>query len=156
MGRVMSRRLAVCAALAACACPVLVAAPREEKRESFTGKVVPLASLVEKMGSKLDADAAPHWLALVTDDGKVYPLIKNSGSRMFFKDKALLNRPMRLTGRLLPGSQLLQAVEVHSLRMGKLHEIYYWCNVCSIRRGEKSDCECCGGPMELKEEPVGK
>ena len=156
MRRVMSRRLAVCAALAFCAGPVLVAAPREEKRESFTGKVVPLASLVEKLGSKLDADAAPHWLALVTDDGKVYPLIKDGGSRMFFKDRALLNRPMRLTGQLLPGSQLLQVIEVHSLRMGKLHEVYYWCNVCSIRRSEKNACECCGGPMELKEEPVGK
>ena len=156
MRRVMSRRLAVCTALAVCVCPILLGAPRQEKRETFTGKVVPLAGLVEKLGSKLDADAVPHWLALVTDDGKVYPLIKDGGSRMFFKDKALLNRPMRLTGRLLPGSQLLQVIEVHSLRMGKLHEVYYWCNVCSIRRSEKNACECCGGPMELKEEPVGK
>lgn len=156
MHRVLSRRLAVCAALAVSVCPVLLAAPRQEKREVLTGKVVPLAGLVEKLGSKLDADAVPHWLALVTDDGKVYPLIKDAGSRMFFKDKALLNRPMRLTGRLLPGSQLLQVIEVHSLHKGKLYEIYYWCNVCSIRRGEKNACECCGGPMELKEEPVGK
>jgi hypothetical protein len=156
MRRVMFRRLAVCVALAVCACPILLGAPRQDKRETFTGKVVPLAGLVEKLGSKLDADAVPHWLALVTDDGKVYPLIKDGGSRMFFKDKALLNRPMRLTGRLLPGSQLLQVIEVHSLRMGKRHEIYYWCNVCSIRRTEKNACECCGGPMELKEEPAGK
>jgi len=156
MHRVMCRRLAVCLALAFCASPVLLAAARQEKRETFTGKVVPLAGLVEKIGSKLDADAAPHWLALVTDDGKVYPLIKDTGSRMFFNDKALLNRPMRLTGRLLPGSQLLQVIQVHSLRMGKLHDVYYWCNICSIRRNEKNACECCGGPMELKEEPVEK
>jgi hypothetical protein len=156
MRRVTSRRLAVCTALAVALCPVLLAAPQQEKYQTFTGKVVPLAGLVEKIGSKLDADAAPHWLALVTDDGKVYPLIKDGGSRMFFKDRALLNRPMRLTGRLLPGSQLLQVIEVHSLRNGKLHEIYYWCKVCSIRRSEKNACECCGGPMELKEEPLGK
>jgi hypothetical protein len=61
---------------------------------------------------------------------------------------------MRLTGRLLPGSQVLQVKAVHSLRGGKLHEVYYWCDVCSIRRGEKDVCECCGGPMELREEPV--
>src|SRR5262245_42199110 len=111
MRRVTSRRLAVCAALAFCAGPLLIAAPREEKRETFTGKVVPLADLVEKAGGKLDADAAPHWLALVTDDGKVYPLVKDAGSRLFFKDRALLNRPMRLTGHLLPGSQLLRVTE---------------------------------------------
>jgi hypothetical protein len=118
---------------------------------------VPLADLVAKAGSRLDADAAPHWLALVTDDGKVYPLVKDGGARLFFKDKALLNRPMRLTGRLLPGSQLLQVKAVHSLHKGQPYEVYYWCDVCSIRRGEKEiACECCGGPMELREEPVKK
>ena len=75
---------------------------------------------------------------------------------MFFKDGKLLNRPMRLTGRLLPGSQLLQVVEVHSYLDGQLHEVYYWCDVCSIKRFEKKKCDCCGGPMELREEPVKK
>jgi hypothetical protein len=148
------RRLAVCAALAFCLAPLLAAAPMPSQQ--YTGKVVPLADLVGKVGSKLDADAAPHWLALVTADGKIYPLIKDGGSRMFFKDKALLHRPMRLTGRLLPGSQLLQVLEVNSLRGGVPHEVYYWCDICSIRRSEKGQCECCGGPMELREEPLKK
>jgi hypothetical protein len=152
-----ARRLALGAALVFCVSPFLAGAEKAKPRiERFTGKVVPLADLVAKVGARLDADAAPHWLALVTDDGKVYPLVKDSGSRMFFKDKALLNRPMRLTGRLLPGSQILQVLEVHSLRNGRLNEVYYWCNVCSIRRNEKNACECCGGPMELKEVPVGR
>ena len=63
---------------------------------------------------------------------------------------------MRLTGRLLPGSQLLQVVEVHSVRNGQLHEVYYWCDVCAIKRFEKKTCECCLGPMELREVPVAK
>jgi hypothetical protein len=134
--------------------PLFGAGPAANKDEEYTGKVVPLADLVAKAGSRLDADAAPFWLALVSDDGKVYPLVKDGGARLFFKDKALLNRPMRLTGRLLPGSQVLQVRAVHSLHKGKLHEVYYWCDVCSIRRGEKDVCECCGGPMELREEPV--
>jgi hypothetical protein len=124
------------------------------KTEYFKGKVVPLADLVAGAGSRLDPDAAPYWLALVAEDGKVYPLVKDGGSRLFFKDPALLKRPMRLTGRLLPGSQLLQVTAVHSYVKGELHEVYYWCDVCSIRRGEKNVCECCGGPMELHLEPV--
>jgi hypothetical protein len=93
----------------------------------------------------------------VTDDGKVYPLVKDGGSRLFFKDPALLNRPMRLTARLLPGSQMLQVLSARSLIKGEPYEIYYWCDICSIKRGEKmAACECCGGPMELKEEPVKK
>src|SRR5688572_16696074 len=92
------RRLALGAALGLALAPVLFApaAPPAVKAEAYAGKVVPLAGLLEKFGSKLEPDARPHWLALVTDDGKVYPLIKDGGARMFFTDKELLDRPMRL------------------------------------------------------------
>jgi hypothetical protein len=78
---------------------------------------------------------------------------------MFFTDKRLLNRPMQLQGRVVPGTPLLQLTQVQSLKDGKLHDVYYWCDVCAIRRSslEKTGiCECCGGPMELKEVPAGK
>lgn len=127
------------------------------KNDSFKGKVTTLASVLEKSGARLDADAAPYSLVLVTDDGKIYPLIKDDGSRLFFKDSRLLNRPMRLTGRLLPKSEILQVVAVHSYtKKEELCEVFYWCDICSIRRGEKMTCECCGGPMELREVPVKK
>lgn len=131
--------------------------PAAPKVEHYTGKVVPLADLVAKTGTKLDADAAPYWLALVTREGKVYPLIKDGASRLFFRDTALLNRPMRLTGQLLPGSHIMRVRSVRSVRKGKLHEIYYWCDICSIRRAEKlSMCPCCGAAMELQEVPAKK
>jgi hypothetical protein len=138
--------------------PFVVAAgeAKSPKTEDFSGKVVALAPLLEKFGARLDADAAPSWLALKADDGKVYPLIKDDGSRLFFLDKRLLDRPMRLTGRLHPQSQMLQVLAVHSIVKGQLCDVYYWCDVCSIRRGEKKICDCCGGPMELREEPVKK
>ena len=150
-------RLGLCLAITAALLPVLFAAAGEgkgDKPQHFTGKVVPLDRLLEKSSVRLDADAAPSWYALAADDGKIYPLVKDDGSRMFFKDDRLLNRPMRLTGQLVPGSQLLQVLEVHSLVEGKRHEVYYWCDVCAIKRYEKKICECCGGPMELREEPV--
>jgi hypothetical protein len=114
-----------------------------------------LGKAVEKFGVRPDADVP--WLVLLGDDGKIYPLIKDDGARMFFQDDRLLNRRMRLTGRLLPGSQLLQVVEVHSYgQKNDLQEIYYWCDVCSIKRFENKLCDCCGAPMELREEPVRK
>jgi hypothetical protein len=124
------------------------------KLETLKGKVVPLADVLGKSGVKLDADAAPFWLALVTDAGKVHPLVKDDGSRLFFNDKALLNRPMQLSGRFVAGGSLFQVTVVNSVHKGVLHEVYYWCDICAIRRGEKNACECCGGPMELKEVPV--
>ena len=67
----------------------------------------------------------------------------------------LLNRPMQLTARLLDGNYL-HVLEVHSINKGELCEVYYWCDVCSIRRMEKKTCECCGAPMVLKEVPLKK
>ncbi len=124
------------------------------KTQYYKGKVTPLADILAKEGAKLDADASASWMALVSEDGKIYPLIKDSASRMFFKDVKLLNRPMRLTGRLIPGSGIVQVVNVHSYVNGKLHDIYYWCDICTIKRFEAGICECCGGPMELREVPV--
>ena len=133
------------------------AADKEDKPIQLDGKVVPLAGVLEKFGSRLDAEAAPHWLALVTDKGKVYPLIKDDGSRLFFADPKLQNRPMRITGRLFQDTHLLQVLSVNSVKNGQLYEIYYWCDVCSIRRNELlKKCDCCGGPLELREEPVKK
>jgi hypothetical protein len=120
----------------------------------FTGKVLPLADVLKSADIKLDPEAAPHWLGLVTSDGKVYPLIRDGGAKMFFTDPKVRNEPMRITGRLFADSHLLQVLNVHSVKNGKLHDIYYWCEVCAIRRNAGGVCECCGGPMELRELPL--
>jgi hypothetical protein len=153
----LPRRLGLMAVLVLAASPFLVpAAPSAAKPGYYTGKVVPLADVLARSGIRLDRDAAAVSLALVADDGKVYPLIKDEGSRMFYLDKALLNRPMCLTGRTFADTRLLQVLQVHSLIKGELHEVYYWCDICAIKRFEKKRCECCGGPMELREAPVKK
>jgi hypothetical protein len=150
-------RLLLVVGLALSLTPLAWVAEQPPPVGEYLGKVVPLADLAAKAGTKLDADAAPHSLVLVSADGKVWGLLKDGGARMFFKDTALLNRPMRLTARPLPGSQILRVLAVHSMIKGKPHEVYYWCAVCAIKRSEKEAiCECCGGPMALKEEPVGK
>jgi hypothetical protein len=158
MTKLVVRRVLLLLACAACLTPFLAADTKKAELPiiELKGKVVPLADLVAKTGSKLDADADSTSLVLVGDDGKVYTLVKDGGARLFFKDKALLNRPMKLTGRLLPNSQILQVSSVNSIVKGELCAVYYWCDICSIKRGEKMTCECCGGPMVLHEEPIKK
>jgi hypothetical protein len=146
------RRLGITAALAVALLPLLRAAEPAPKAQFFKGKVIALATYFEKQGAKLDRDAVEQWYALAGEDGKLYPLIKDEGSRMFFKDATLLNRPMRLTGRLIGDGPFLQVFQVHSYHNGQLHDVFYWCDICTIKRFEKKDCECCGAPMELREE----
>jgi hypothetical protein len=159
MHRSVCRRLGIVAALALPLVPLLSAADLAKpgpKAEFFNGKVVPLADVLAKAGVRLDKDAAATSLALVADDGKAYPLIKDDGSRILYGDAKLLNRPMRLTGYLVGDTKLLRVLQVHSYIQGELHEVYYWCDVCTIKRFEKRACECCGAPMELRETPVKK
>jgi hypothetical protein len=158
MTTVQRRRLGLIFALLMPFAPAAFVATAQQppavKTQYFNGKVVPLATLLEKQGAKLDQDAAAHWMALVTEGGKIYPLIKDDASRMFFMDKRLLDRPMRLTARLVPESQLLQVINVHSEVKGQLHEVYYWCDICAIRGYEPGKCGCCGEMMVLREVPV--
>ncbi len=158
MSKTMSVRLGIGLAVAFALLPLLTcrAQPGKgaEKTTFYKGNVVPLDKVLAKADVKLDADAAPYWLALVGEDGKVYPLVKDAGARMFFKDARLLGRPMRLTARPVAGGALLQVVSVHSYVKGQLCEVYYWCDICTIRTYESGVCDCCGGPTELREVPV--
>lgn len=156
--RAMRRRAALVCVVLALGLPALVGGARTQEKAAvdglkpISGQVVPLAEHLAKDGHKLDADAAPTSRVLVADDGRVYPLIKDAGSRMFFQDAKLLGRPMRLVGRLLPKSDLFQVVGVQSLVNGVPHDVYYWCDICTIRGYEFVICDCCGGPMERREE----
>jgi hypothetical protein len=150
----MTRLLTAALALSLAASPSPAAEKKAAAKAShFQGKVVALAELLKKKDVKLDADAAPATLALEADDGKVYPLVKNDGSRMFFKDKALLNRPMRLTATLVAGG-LLDVSAAHSVVKGKLHEVYYWCDNCALAYSEPGECICCGAAVKLVEVAV--
>jgi hypothetical protein len=138
---------------------VLQGQASQTRLETLRGQVVPLSELLSKEKVELDKDAEPYWLALRTEDGKIYPLVKDVGSRMFYQDKTVLRRPMQVQGRIAGKTGLLQLTQVLSLKDGKPHEIYYWCDVCAIRRNvldKGGVCECCGGKMELREVPVGK
>jgi len=148
-------RCAIVAALMFATLPVWwQPAGADEKLTIITGKVMPLKDYIEKQGGKLDRDAVPHHMVLVSE-GRAWPLIKDDLGRRFFKDEQLLNRDYRITCRIVGGT-MVQVISVQSIKDGKPHDIYYWCDICAIRRNEKNDCECCGAAMELREELITK
>ncbi len=123
---------------------------------TLEGQVVKLAELLKADDVQVDADAVPFALALRTQDGKLLPIVKTLGSRALFQDGRLLNRPLQVRGRLAGGGSILVIDRFYTLANGVPHEVYYWCETCAIRRDypDKGVCECCGGPMELREVPL--
>src|SRR5262249_14324796 len=147
-----TRRMLLCLALAAGMSPLLVGSAEptsESPPRDLSGSVTPPSGWNPRAGE-------PPRLSLVTADGTNYPLVKDDASAAFFKDPALLNRPMIVTGKLAADGRTLRVLSFRSVVKGEVCEVYYWCEVCSIRRTEKNICECCGGPMELREVPVKK
>ncbi|MCS6977304.1 MAG: hypothetical protein NZM31_09910 [Gemmatales bacterium] len=155
--RVLWLILAVSSGVLAIFVPPASSQDRQPPRlETFRGKIISVNDRLKKLGVALDPDAGLH-LALETDKGEVLPLLRDSGSLMFFRDNRLLDRPIEARARLLPGTGLLQIISFHALKDGQRFEVFYWCETCAIKRLylEKTGvCECCGGVMELRESPV--
>jgi hypothetical protein len=143
-----------------CTCPwfagfVLSADPEQQSQE-FGGRVVSMAALLKEAGATPDTDVETLLLALVQKDGSIKPILKDAGSRMFFKDRQLLDRPVILRGRLVGRTPYLQVFQVFTIVQGRRHEPFYWCDICKIKRFEPNACDCCGAPLEFREEPVDR
>lgn len=124
---------------------------------TLRGRVVEYRPALERaFGIALVDEWAKDLLALATEDGRLLPILPTDGARLFYQDRRTWNRPMELTARVHDRTPGLQVVLVHSINGGRRNEIYYWCDICSIRMYQLKDCECCQGPIELREHPVGE
>jgi hypothetical protein len=145
--------LIICLALSL----AVYAVPPEPKHvtQSLRGKVLWTAEALEKhLGIESDPDWAQASVSLVTPEGRVHPLVKDDRGRGFLKDARLRNRDLELLVRRHEGSPFLQVIGVYTIKDGRKHSLEYWCDICAIIMYELQDCECCQGPIELREVPV--
>jgi hypothetical protein len=126
----------------------------EPKQSNLTGKVVSLFDALESLKVKSDKEN-DSVCVLLTKEGNIYPIIRDASGRRFYKDPQLLKKEYRITGNLLGGS-VLQVLSLVGIKDGKTYDVYYWCDICSIRRNELMICECCGGNMEMREVLIEK
>ena len=148
----MTRFVLTCATFVLAA-PVPAADPAKPAAVTFDGKVMPLADALKKLGARPDADTT--GVALVAADGTVYTLVKDEKSRLLFLDKQLHNREVRLTARVLPGTQTLKVEKVQTVaKGGKVFDVDYWCENCQLAAAEPGKCMCCGADLVLRERPV--
>lgn len=124
---------------------------------SLRGKVVFLAdALKRRFGIESDPDSVQQQAALETTEGQIYPLVKDARGRGFLADPRLRDVEMELLVRRYAGSPVVQVIRVYTLKESVKYELDYWCDVCAIPMYELKQCECCQGPIRIRERRVGE
>jgi hypothetical protein len=120
------------------------------------GRVVCLAEEMAKLhGANVLQDHLHQW-GFKTADGKYYTLVRTRNTEAFFSDEEMRQRELLIRGRVFPDTLLLDAIPLRSVKNGKIHDIYYWCDICSIRSVAPGECMCCQAPVKLVENPLSE
>jgi hypothetical protein len=85
--------------------------------------------------------------------GKLYTFLAEDAATGMFTDSRVRERELQITA-LARSRDQMEIIKVHSLKQGKLYDIYYFCEVCNITAYVPGPCTCCREEMELKETPA--
>jgi len=107
----------------------------------------------QKGGVELPAQHEHVW-GFKTADGKLYSLLRTKFSEAICLDEQVRSKELVLKGRVLPDNNTFDVAIIHSIRNGLEHDLYYYCDVCSIQFVAPEICVCCQGPVRLVEKPV--
>lgn len=131
------------------------AAEHQEATLTIEGRVVWLADALKR---RHDINTVPeanqYVLALETKTGDLYPLVEDTRGRAFRRDERLRKMQVRLLVRRFPGVPNVQIVRMWNRRDDGLFEVDYWCEICAIAMFELKACDCCQGPIHLRQRPV--
>ena len=97
------------------------------------GKVVFLGEvLAERDGIDTVPEARQRVLAVETAAGQFVPLVEDVRGRAFRADERLRDREFVLLVRRYESHPMAQVIRMFEPRDGALHELDYWCDICSI------------------------
>jgi len=134
--------------------PVKESGAPQSKEIRFRGRIVCLAEEMQRLYKAQLPAPHEHLYGFKTDDGKFYTLLRTRTSEAFFSDARLHKLELIVQGRILPNTQILDAIPVGSIHDGKVYDLYYWCTVCAIRTPIPGECMCCQQPVEFVEKPL--
>ncbi|RUL89194.1 hypothetical protein [Tautonia sociabilis] len=121
---------------------------------TLEGEVVLLAEALGPFGLPEQQGPIADQVVLKRAGGEIIPLLYNVGSRAFFEDGRLRNRPAELVARRLEGLPYLQVVSARVAdESGALRIPEYYCDICTISVRYDQPCPCCQAPMELRFKP---
>ncbi len=123
---------------------------------SLRGKIVCLTEELDKRFNVLpDCDNQHHVYSLKTADGKIHPLLPTESAAAVWMDERFRQRELQITARSFPGTNHIEIIKIQSWLNAKLHDLYYYCDICAITAFKPGPCECCQEPIEFRETPAG-
>jgi len=119
---------------------------------SLRGRVVCLTEELDKVFNVLpECDKRGHVYSLKTGDGKIHPFLPTDTSAAVWMDERYRQRDLQIAVRLFPQTSFIEVIKFQSWKNGKLHNLYYYCDVCAITSNKPGACECCQEPVEFRE-----
>lgn len=109
---------------------------------------------IDLTGHILPLPGTTNFLNFKTESGAFYKMLRTPMSEALFADTNLLSKVLVLKGRVSDSNAFEVTGNLHSLKNGQLNELYYYCDVCSIKTSVPGLCLCCRDPVRLVERAV--
>ena len=115
----------------------------ETNRVELKGRVVPIPGTTN--------------LQFRVESGPAYKLLPSRDARAIFEDARLHSKTLLVKGRVHAKDSAFEVIgNLHEVRDGRLYEIYYYCNICSVETSFPGPCVCCREDVVLQERPAKK
>jgi hypothetical protein len=110
-------------------------------------------SIIELRGKVIPGTNQP--VVFKAESGAVYNFVSNRMSFALLTDTNLQSKNLVLKGRTQPATNLFEVTgNLRSIQNGKLCDLFYFCEICTIYGIEPGPCFCCREPVILVERPV--
>jgi hypothetical protein len=91
---------------------------------------------------------------LKTTDARLYSFLPTDQAAAIYDDPRFRQRDLQVTARLFPQTTWLEVIKLQSVRAGRVHDLFYFCEVCNIGTHKPGPCVCCQDPVVFHEEPA--
>jgi hypothetical protein len=119
------------------------------------GRVVCLTEELEReFQIAPDCDKRGHVYSLKAPDGKILTFLPTDTAAAVWDDARVRERELQVTARRVPGTSFIEVIKLQSLVAGRLHDLYYYCDVCAITTHKPGPCACCQDPVVFHETPA--
>jgi hypothetical protein len=116
------------------------------------GRAVCLDAAGHEVTSLFGCPGTSSRFGFASKDGKLYKFLPADTMLPLFTDTRVRQRELQIAARLHSGDQL-EIIKVQSIKEGKLYDIFYYCDVCSITAYVPGLCPCCRNELEFRERP---